>query len=240
MSVRYFTPGLLCAAIFAVTACSGDSGGPRAPSNSGSSTGSSGSSGGGAGTSGSGTGTASAGTGSGSTTTPGSSTAAGAGTGAGSTAGTGSGVIVTDGISSGGLLGTGTTLGSTTAGLTGAGGNIVPQTLASTGTLGTSPVLSSGPLVSTAGTGSGAMPLLTANTATPNGSANTTSVNLPSPVLGNTQVLPSGANSTGGPLLQTNIGANTGTTSAGTGGTGASTSGGGLVNGVLGSTGLVR
>jgi hypothetical protein len=138
------------------------------------------------------------------------------------------------------VLGSGTTLGNTTAGLTGATAGIVPQSLASTGTLGTTPVLSSGPLVSTAGTGSGTMPLLTANTTTPNGTANTAAVNLPSPVLGNTQVLPSGVTSTGGPLLQTNIGANTGTTSAGTGGTGASTAGGGLVNGVLGSTGLVR
>ena len=54
--------------------------------------------------------------------------------------------------------------------------------------------LLNGALVSTDGTGSGTTGLLSTNTATPNGTNNTASVNLPAPVLGDTQVLPNGAN----------------------------------------------
>ncbi len=228
MHVRYLGPVLVISLAVATAACSGDSGGPQAPSNSGSSTQASNGSGGTGsgsttGSGGGGTGSTSAG-GTGSTGTSGSASTA-------SLAGTG---LSTDSTGAT-LAGTSAGLTGTTADLAGSSVSVVPQTLSTTGSLATTPLLAGGPLVATEGTGSGVQPLITTSTVTPNGTANTAAVNLPSPVLGNTQVLP-GATSTGGPILSTNTGANTGSAST----TSTSSSNGGLVNGVLGTVGVRR
>ena len=76
------------------------------------------------------------------------------------------------------------------------------------------------------GTGTGTTGLLSTNTTTPNGTNNTASINAPAPLLGNTAVVPNGAN--GGALA--NIG--------GTGTTSGTSTNGGLLNGVLGTTGV--
>lgn len=107
--------------------------------------------------------------------------------------------------------------------------SVVPDATAATGT-GTSsgtPLLN-GALVSTDGTGTGTTGLLSTNTTTPNGTNNTGSVNLPAPVLGDTQVLPSGAN--GGSAVAINGGSTATSTSSNSG----------LLNGVLSTTGVTR
>ncbi|MBS0538848.1 MAG: hypothetical protein JSR47_08840 [Proteobacteria bacterium] len=103
--------------------------------------------------------------------------------------------------------------------------------------------LLNGALLTTDGVGSGTTGLLSTSTTTPNGGTSTTALNVPSPILANTAVLPSGAN--GGALVQVGGGAvNVGgvSTNGPLGGTGNGVVGN-VVNtttGVLGNTGAVR
>ena len=218
MTSRPILAGVVFAVLATVAACSSDSGGPTSPSGSTSNLGGSGSSG--SGTSGAGTsGTGLAGTGllGGSGATNGSLASADiAGTGAS---------VGTNGVSTSGLAGTN---GVGTNGLLNTNGvSVVPNATAATGTGTTSgtPLLN-GALVSTDGTGSGTTGLLTTNTTTPNGTSNTAALNAPAPALGDTSVLPNGAN--GGSAV-----------TLGTGSTSTSTNSG-LLNGVLSTTGVTR
>ena len=142
-------------------------------------------------------------------------------------AGTGA-TVGTNGVTTTGLGGVGTNgLGGTNGLLNTNGVSVVPDATAATGT-GTSsgtPLLN-GALVSTDGTGTGTTGLLSTNTTTPNGTNNTASVNLPAPVLGDTQVLPNGAN--GGSAAAINGGSTSTSTNSG------------LLNGVLSTTGVTR
>jgi hypothetical protein len=144
------------------------------------------------------------------------------GTSSNTTAGT-STAAATPGTGTSGLGGTTSVVGT---GLVGTVGSIVPATVsvlptvtAATGSaLGTP--LTSGALLTTDGVGSGTTGILSAGTTTPNGTTNGLNVNVPSPILANTAVLPSGVN--GGALVQIGGATTNGVTSTT----------GGLVNGL--------
>jgi hypothetical protein len=134
-------------------------------------------------------------------------------------AGTGASVG-TSGVSTTGLAGAGTNGLLDTSGV-----SVVPDTTGVTGTTSGNTLLN-GALVSTDGTGTGTTGLLSTSTTAPDGTTNTASVTAPAPLLGTTTVLPSGTS--GGSLVTVN------------GGTTSTSTNGGLVNGVLSTTGVTQ